>query len=331
VAQITQLARDYGQTQPAAIRLNYGMQRVHGGGNATRAVACLPALVGAWRHRAGGLLMSCSGMFPVQSAALQRPDLRRGSSRTINMSTIGRDLLQPASAKWGPRIEALIVYNSNPVAVAPESGQVVRGFMREDLFTVVLEHFLTDTADHADYVLPATTQLEHWDIHSSYGHTDVPGRLDEGQFPMTGLGHDMLVPVSAPDKSGRPLHMLGRGDILPVLGYSEASGLGRIMRSRLRGLFGDTVGAAAVPGMSVVFTAHNAVLLKTMALEGRGITWLPRQLMADELSQGRLLNSGGPEWQIPLEIRLYRQPADMAAVAESVWGLSAGATKRQAS
>ncbi len=173
VAQITQLARDYGQTQPAAIRLNYGMQRVHGGGNATRAVACLPALVGAWRHRAGGLLMSSSGMFPVQSAALQRPDLRRGPSRTINMSTIGRDLLQPASAEWGPRIEALIVYNSNPVAVAPESGQVVRGFQREDLFTVVLEHFLTDTADHADYVLPATTQLEHWDIHSSYGHTDV--------------------------------------------------------------------------------------------------------------------------------------------------------------
>jgi DNA-binding transcriptional LysR family regulator len=73
------------------------------------------------------------------------------------------------------------------------------------------------------------------------------------------------------------------------------------------------------------------VLLKTMALEGRGITWLPRQLMEDELSQGRLLNSGGPEWQIPLEIRLYRQPADMAAVAESVWALSVGATKLEAS
>ncbi len=173
VEQIRQLARDYGSTQPAAIRLNYGMQRVHGGGNATRAVACLPALVGAWRHRAGGLLMSSSGHFPVQTQALQRPELRRGPSRTINMSTIGRDLLRPASAEFGPRIEALIVYNSNPVAVAPESGQVVQGFRREDLFTVVLEHFMTDTADHADYVLPATTQLEHWDIHASYGHTDV--------------------------------------------------------------------------------------------------------------------------------------------------------------
>ena len=173
VAQIRQLARDYGTTRPAAIRLNYGMQRVRGGGNATRAVACLPALVGAWRHRAGGLLMSSSGFYPVQGQALQQPELRRGPSRVINMSTIGDDLLRQSSAEFGPQIQALIVYNSNPVAVAPESGKVVRGFAREDLFTVVLEHFLTDTADHADYVLPATTQLEHWDVHLSYGHTDV--------------------------------------------------------------------------------------------------------------------------------------------------------------
>jgi anaerobic selenocysteine-containing dehydrogenase len=105
---------------------------------------------------------------------LQRPDLlgeRR--PRTINMSTIGDDLLRPASPAFGPQIEALIVYNSNPVAVAPESGKVVQGFAREDLFTVVLEHFQTDTADFADFILPATTQLEHWDIHTSYGHTDV--------------------------------------------------------------------------------------------------------------------------------------------------------------
>ena len=173
VNQIFELAHDYGTLAPAAIRLNYGMQRVRGGGNATRAVACLPALVGAWRHPGGGLLMSSSGQYPVQHAALQRPDLRRGPSRVINMSTIGDDLLRPASAEFGPRIDALIVYNSNPVAVAPESGKVVQGFGREDLLTVVLEHFMTDTADHADYVLPATTQLEHWDIHASYGHTDV--------------------------------------------------------------------------------------------------------------------------------------------------------------
>lgn len=176
--QIRSLARDYGQCflekQPAAIRLNYGMQRVRGGGNAVRAVACLPALTGAWRHRAGGLLMSSSGVFPLDRAALQRPDLLAGRTpRTLNMSTIGDDLLRDSSPAFGPKIEALIVYNSNPVAVAPDSGQVVRGFARDDLFTVVLEQFQTDTADQADFILPATTQLEHWDIHTTFGHTDV--------------------------------------------------------------------------------------------------------------------------------------------------------------
>jgi anaerobic selenocysteine-containing dehydrogenase len=174
VEQIRRLAQDYGDCfvhkQPAAIRLNYGMQRAHGGGNATRAVASLPALIGAWRHRAGGMLLSSSNQYPVDRAALQRPDLLAGRRpRTINMSTIGDALLLEAA----PKIEAVIVYNSNPVAVAPDSGKVVRGFAREDLFTVVLEHFQTDTADYADYVLPATTQLEHWDVHSSYGHTDA--------------------------------------------------------------------------------------------------------------------------------------------------------------
>ena len=178
VEQIRALARDYGQCfinrQPAAIRLNYGMQRVRGGGNAARAVACLPALIGAWRHRAGGVLLSSSGQFPVDKAALQRPELLAGRQpRTINMSTIGNALLAEASPQFGPKIEALIIYNSNPVAVAPESGKVVQGFAREDLFTVVLEHFKTDTADYADYLLPATTQLEHWDVHSAYGHTDA--------------------------------------------------------------------------------------------------------------------------------------------------------------
>ena len=184
--QIRQLARDYGTTQPAAIRLNYGMQRVRGGGNAVRAVACLPALTGAWRHRAGGMLLSSSGQFPAQRAALQRPDLMPARTpRTLNMVQIGDDLLREASPAFGPRVEALVVYNSNPVAVAPDSGKVVQGFAREDLFTVVLEHFHTDTADYADFILPATTQLEHWDVHLAYGHTDVllnrPAIAPQGQ------------------------------------------------------------------------------------------------------------------------------------------------------
>jgi anaerobic selenocysteine-containing dehydrogenase len=101
------------------------------------------------------------------------------------MSTVGDDLLRPSEPGFGPRIEALVIYNSNPVAVAPESGKVVAGFAREDLFTVVLEQFQTDTADYADYILPATTQLEHWDVHASYGHTDVvlnrPAIAPQGQ------------------------------------------------------------------------------------------------------------------------------------------------------
>ena len=177
-AQITALARAYGETaragQPVAIRLNYGMQRVRGAANAVRAVCCLPALVGAWRHAAGGLLLSSSGTHSSNDALLERPDLSPNTQeRLINMNTIGDDLLRPASPEFGPRIDAIVVYNCNPVAIAPDSSKVAQGFAREDLFTVVLEHFQTDTADYADYLLPATTQLEHWDIHNSYGHTDV--------------------------------------------------------------------------------------------------------------------------------------------------------------
>jgi anaerobic selenocysteine-containing dehydrogenase len=174
VEQIRSLARDYATIKPAAIRLNYGVQRVRGGGNAARSVACLPALIGAWRDRAGGMLLGSSGAFPVNRPALQRPDFLAGRApRTINMVAIGDALARASSEQFGPKIEALIVYNSNPVAVAPDSSKVVAAFAREDLFTVVLEHFQTDTADYADYILPATTQLEHWDIHLSYGHTDV--------------------------------------------------------------------------------------------------------------------------------------------------------------
>jgi len=174
VEQIRALARDYGTMTPAAIRLNYGMQRVHGGGNAVRLIALLPCLVGAWRHRAGGLLLSASGWFaPARDdLALQRPDLLGGRRpRLLNMSTLGDDLNREASADFGPKVEALVVYNSNPLAVAPQSRRVAEGLAREDLFTVVLEHFMTDTADMADIVLPATTQLEHLDVHTSYGHT----------------------------------------------------------------------------------------------------------------------------------------------------------------
>jgi anaerobic selenocysteine-containing dehydrogenase len=174
VDEVVGLARAYGETaqrgEPVAIRTNYGVQRVRGGGMAVRTIACLPALVGAWRHAAGGIQLSSSGTFPLNKAVMQRTDLLKQPSRTINMTTIGDDLLRDSSPAFGPKIEAVIVYNANPLAIAPDSDKVMQGFLRDDLFTVVLEHFQTDSADFADILLPATTQLEHVDAHNAYGH-----------------------------------------------------------------------------------------------------------------------------------------------------------------
>ena len=148
------------------------MQRVRGGGNAVRLIACLPASTGAWRHRAGGLLLSSSGWFPADAPALQRPDLLAGRQpRTINMSTIGDDLLRDGLAAFGRRSRRWSSTTATRWRWRPSRAKVVRGFAREDLFTVVLEQFQTDTADYADYVLPATTQLEHLDVH---GPTATP-------------------------------------------------------------------------------------------------------------------------------------------------------------
>jgi anaerobic selenocysteine-containing dehydrogenase len=166
-ATIERFAREYATTQPSALRINYGLNRHAGAGMAVRTIACLPALTGAWRHPGGGILLSTSGTFPTNAAALERPDLIRPGTRTINMSEIGRVLNDETLA---PPVAALFVYNSNPVAVAPDQESVRRGFAREDLFTVVHELFRTDTVDFADVVLPATTTLEMYDIHKAYGH-----------------------------------------------------------------------------------------------------------------------------------------------------------------
>ena len=169
VATVMSLARRYGEARCAFIRLNYGMQRHGGGGMAVRTIACLPALTGHWRHPGGGAQLSTSLNFRFNTKALERPDLRP-PVRTVNMVQLGDALTKPDAGIGGPPVHALVVYNSNPAAVAPDLPTVRRGLAREDLFTVVLEHFKTDTADWADYVLPATTQLEHWDVHLAYGH-----------------------------------------------------------------------------------------------------------------------------------------------------------------
>lgn len=164
---IERFAREYAATRPAVIRINYGMQRHAGGGMAVRTVACLPAVTGAWRESAGGILLSTSGTFPLNYTALERTDLLPAKRpRTLNMSMLG-DVLTETN---DPPVRALYVYGSNPAAVAPEQSKVIKGLMRDDLFTVVHEIFMTDTCDYADIVLPATTQLEQFDLHKAYGH-----------------------------------------------------------------------------------------------------------------------------------------------------------------
>lgn len=189
--RIRSLALEYATTRPAAIRINYGMQRHAGGGMAMRTVACLPALVGSWRERGGGIQLSASGGFRrMDFRSLHRPELHSGPPpRTLNMNRLGDALsLDPArlalahhrprpvdsipgGAEIGPPVKALIVYNANPAAANPDQSAVLAGLAREDLFTVVLEQFQTDTANYADYILPATSQLEQWDLHRAYGHS----------------------------------------------------------------------------------------------------------------------------------------------------------------
>ncbi|MEK7407107.1 MAG: molybdopterin-dependent oxidoreductase, partial [Acidobacteriota bacterium] len=168
---IVELAREYATVKPAVIRLNYGVSRTERGAMAVRAISLLPALTGSWRQPGGGLLLSTSGAFPLDRAALERPDLQLRSrlgreARLVNMTELGKTL----TALDNPPVKALVVYNSNPAAIAPNQNLVLEGLAREDLFTVVLEQFQTDTADYADVLLPVTTFLEHTDLYLSYGH-----------------------------------------------------------------------------------------------------------------------------------------------------------------
>jgi anaerobic selenocysteine-containing dehydrogenase len=158
----------FASTQPALLRLGVGAQRHRGAPDAYRTVACLPALTGAWRHRGGGCsYIPTAVAAAVSSHPLERVDLRPKEVRRINMSQLGLALTDP---ELDPPVKALVVWNSNPASIAPDQTRVLEGLAREDLFTVVLEQFMTDTAKHADVVLPATTQLEHRDVVFSWGH-----------------------------------------------------------------------------------------------------------------------------------------------------------------
>jgi anaerobic selenocysteine-containing dehydrogenase len=180
-ADIVQLAREYATTRPAAIRLNYGVQRSERGGAAISAITALATLTGSWREVGGGVCLSTSHAFQFDGAALERPDLQGAKpARLVNMSTLGAALTELSD----PPVKALFVYNSNPAAIAPDQNKVMRGMARPDLFTVVAEQMQTDTADYADIVLPVTTFLEHRDLYRAYGHYYV--QLADAAVPAPG-------------------------------------------------------------------------------------------------------------------------------------------------
>lgn len=186
---IERLALAYGRAGregrgPAAIRLNYGIQRGEAGGTAARIVAMLPLITGSWKQRGGGMQLSTSGSFPWNSKKLHMPELMKASplgreARVVNMNQLGHALTElgqnagssfAAACESGPPVKALFVYNCNAAAVAPDSTRVHNGLRRDDLFTVVHEQFWTDTTDYANIVLPATTFLEAKDVMGAYGH-----------------------------------------------------------------------------------------------------------------------------------------------------------------
>jgi anaerobic selenocysteine-containing dehydrogenase len=146
-----------------------GMQRHGGGGMAARVITCIPGVTGDWRYPGGGAVYDTRGFFRANWRALLRDDLRPAGVRRLSMTRLGEGLLEVDD----PPVQALLVYSSNPLATVPDQNKVRRGLTREDLFTVVIDHFQTDTADYADILLPATMQTEHADLHYAYGHLYV--------------------------------------------------------------------------------------------------------------------------------------------------------------
>lgn len=165
--EIRRFARLWHESRPAVLRVGYGLQRHTNGGSIVRAICMLPALTGHWRDAGGGFLLSNSGSYGFNSAALERPDLLpEPKPREINMIELGKALTEVND----PPVKAMFVYNCNPASVAPNQSKVLAGLSREDLFTVVHEQLFTDTCQYADIILPATTQLEHLDLMYSYWH-----------------------------------------------------------------------------------------------------------------------------------------------------------------
>lgn len=194
-AEIEALAKAYGKARAPFIRLGSGQSRYGNGAMTSRLITCLPALVGAYAHTGGGLLTSTTGSHAFDRSIIRRPQKESPSARHINMIKLGQALNDKTLS---PCIKSLYVYASNPACTAPEQALVLQGLAREDLFTIVHERFMTDTARYADIILPATTSLEHDDIYYSYGHYTIQ------------CGHAVIPPVGQSKSSWQAISLLAQ-------------------------------------------------------------------------------------------------------------------------
>ena len=198
---IVALARRYGTTKPALLKFADGIQRHGNGGQTVRALACLPAVVGQYGVRGGGLAYSTSGYVRWDGEAVGHAGECPPTPRVVNMNRLGAALTGEVT---DPPIKSLFVFCANPVASIPNASRIVEGLLRDDLFTVVHEQFMTDTADYADIVLPATTQLEQVDLHKAYGHRYLQ------------YNHPAIAPLGEAKSNWDVMRLLAR-----AMGYDE--------------------------------------------------------------------------------------------------------------
>jgi anaerobic selenocysteine-containing dehydrogenase len=273
---IARIGCEFATTQPSLLRLGVGAQRHLGAPIAYRTIACLPALAGSWRHEGGGCsYVPVATLFAAAAgeAAMRRPDLLRAPVRSINMSQLGQVLTDP---DLDPPVTVLVCWNANPAAIAPDQNQVLEGLLRPDLFTVVLEQFMTDTARHADVVLPATTQLEHLDAHWSWGHhyvgLNAPAIEPRGQTkPNTEIFRLLAVRMGLDD----PCFRASDEDLLAELFTGEPGGV-ELPVLRERGWVKVDLGQGPAPHRHGGFaTADGKLAFRADWLADQGIDPLP--------------------------------------------------------
>ena len=271
---IARVGRAFASTQPSLLRLGVGAQRHLGAPIAYRTIACLPALAGSWRHEGGGCsYIPTATADAIDAGPLRRPDLRPGPGRRINMSQLGAALTDPA---LDPPVTALVCWNANPAAIAPDQERVLEGLRRTDLFTVVLEQFVTDTARHADVVLPATTQLEHLDAVFSWGHHYVTYN-EPAIAPRGGAKPNSEIFRLLAARIGLDDPCFGETDeeLLATL-FADAPAGVTLARLRERGWAKIDLGQGAAPHARGGFgTPDGKVALRADRLAARGIDPLP--------------------------------------------------------